>query len=261
MAHIGAYDKTAVWFAGLAPNQAAEARLFCFPYAGLGTSAYRGWAGAFGSALDVCPVQLPGRESRHHEPPFRRMDDLLDAVLEALAPYCDVPCAIVGHSLGAVIAYELARRLPASTDLRRVFVSARRAPHLPDRQPAISHLADAQFLAEVQRRYAGIPTAILEAPDLLQLLLPRLRADLELLETHAHRSGDPLRCAISVFGGLQDPTVTRTELDAWSVHSASGVRLRMVPGPHLFLQEQRSALLTAVAEDLGLPGAAPRARA
>jgi len=184
------------------------------------------------------------------------MGDLVGATLDALTPFVDVPFALMGHSLGAAVAFELARQLPAGLPLQRLFVSARRAPHVPDRQPAISHLPADQFLAEVQRRYDGIPSAVLESTDLLELLLPRLRADLELLETHSFTPASPVDCPISVFGGTRDPGVSLADLDGWREHTRVGVRIRMFDGPHLFLQSQRGALLTAIAADLGLEWAA-----
>jgi surfactin synthase thioesterase subunit len=241
---------SAKWFSGGQPNPAARLRLFCFPYAGLGTSAFRGWSGALGPDVDVCPVQLPGRESRQAEPPFTRIEPLADAAAAALAPHLDVPFALLGHSMGGLIAFELARRLDAAP--RHLFVSARRAPHLPERLPPIAHLPNGQFVEAVQRRYAGIPAAVAESPDLLELLLPRLRADFEVLETYAYAASDPVACPISVFGGLEDATVTASDLDAWRAHTSGRLRTRMLPGPHLFLQGQRDAMLAAVAEDLGL---------
>jgi surfactin synthase thioesterase subunit len=109
----------------------------------------------------------------------------------------------------------------------------------------------------VQRKYAGIPDAILAAPDLLDLLLPRLRADFELLESYQYSPGGPLACPISVFGGRQDRTVTPAELHAWDQHSSAPTVVRMVDGPHLFLQPQRAVLLAAIQEDLALGCAAP----
>lgn len=252
MAQIPGSDRYLPWFAGKAPAAAPRLRLFCFPYAGLGTSAFRGWATLFPAGVDVLPVQFPGRESRHHEPPVRRMNELAAATFEAVAPFTDVPFAFVGHSLGAAVAYEVARLLPPGAPLQRLVVSARRAPHLPDRQSPISHLPTEQFLPEVCRRYDGIPAAVLESPDLLELLLPRLRADLELLETYAFTGGEPLGCPISVFGGTHDSGVPAADLDGWRQHTRAAVTIRMVDGPHLFLQTQRAALAASIAADLGL---------
>lgn len=243
---------TTLWFAGRSPSPTAHFRVFCFPYAGLGTSVFRRWTGALGDGVDFCPVQLPGRESRMREEPFRRMDVLIDAAEDALEPYLDVPFAIFGHSLGALIAFELARRFGAHPMLRRLFVSARRAPHLNDPSPDIAHLPDQEFIDEVQRRYGGIPAAVLQCQDLLDLLLRHLRADFELLETFEFCGGSPLPCPISIFGGRRDTTIAEPELRAWQVHTAAGVRLRMFDDGHLYLQEQRDALIEGIRHDLGI---------
>ena len=254
MAQTQVLDHSLAWFAGRQPASSARVRLFCFPYAGLGVSAFRGWAEAFPADVDVLPVQLPGRESRHHEPPFRRMDFLTQAVSAAIRPFLDVPFALMGHSLGGAVAFEVARQLPPGAPLRRVFISARRAPHLSDPQAPIAHLPDAQFIEAVQLRYSGIPAAVLAEPELLMLLLPRLRADLEVLEQYEFRPGRPLGCPISVYGGADDPTVTRGDLDAWQQHTSAGASVRLFPGPHLFLLEQRAAIVSSIVSELGVAG-------
>jgi medium-chain acyl-[acyl-carrier-protein] hydrolase len=218
------------------PDPAARLRLFCFPYAGLGASVYRSWAGALGTSVDVLAVQLPGRETRQFE-----------------TPCLDVPFVLFGHSMGGALVFEIASRLRDQAGLQRVFVSARRAPHLSDPLPPVCHLSDPEFVTAIQRRYAGIPQEVLDSPDLLELLLPRLRADFELLETYRSDSPRPLPCPLSVFGGVADTTVKRAELEAWEAYSGGQFRLRMFDGGHLFLQAQRDALVAAVAEDLGLP--------
>ncbi len=257
MANSTGVDNTR-WFTGRAACPHAAARVFCFPYAGAGASVFRSWVGSLGSRVEFCPVQLPGRETRDREQPFRRMDLLLDALGDALNPLLDVPFAFFGHSLGAVISFELARRFGPHPLMRRLFVSARRAPHLPDGMPAISHLADEQFVNAVQQRYAGIPEPILACPELLSLLLPRVRADFELLETHAFTPGDALACPISVFGGRQDFSVSEAMLNAWQQHTRGPVRVRVLEGDHLFLQDRRSDLIAAIATDLRLADAALR---
>jgi len=236
------------WIPGLAPNASARLRLFCFPYAGIGVSSYRTWKAAL-PGVDICPVQLPGRESRHNESPLSRMEALVDAAADGLRPYMDVPFAFFGHSMGALVAYELARAID-DPNLKHLFVSARRAPHIADPFPAITALPSAEFVAKIQQRYGGIPAAVLAAEDLLELLLPRLRADFEVLENYTYRPGRRLTCDISVFGGNQD-TVTEADLRAWQEHTTGAVRVRMLDAGHLYLDSQRDALLRAVAADLG----------
>lgn len=240
------------WFGGRAPRGAAALRLFCFPYAGLGTSVFRPWLDAFGPAVDVCPVQLPGRESRQDEPPYARMEPLVEDAFDAIAPYCGAPFAFFGHSLGALVAFELARRFHGGAPLQHLFVSARRAPHLPERLSPLYQLPHDRLVETVQARYDGIPRAVLECPEVMALLVPRLRADFEVLDTWSYRASPPLACPISVFGGSSDATVQPFELDAWREHTSGPFHLRMLPGPHLFLQSAAAPLRAAIARDLGV---------
>ena len=239
------------WIPGRSVTSTAPFRLFCFPYAGIGVSAYRSWGLSLGSDVEICPVQLPGRESRQHETPLTSIDTMVDEVADGLRPYMNVPFALFGHSMGGLLAFELARRLKGNANIRRLFVSARRAPHLTEPLPAIASLSSPDFVAIVQQRYGGIPPAVLACEDLLELLLPRLRADFQALETYEFRSADPLSCGISVFGGRQD-TVSDSDLRAWGTHTAGGIRVRMVDAGHLYLESRRDVLLKAIADDLAI---------
>lgn len=236
------------WIDSRALSTKARVRVFCFPYAGGGTSVFRSWGKTFGD-IEICPVQLPGRESRHHEPAFSDMGALADAAHAALLPYLDVPFAFFGHSFGALVAFELARRTRKNSGLRRVFVSARRAAHLNEPRPPIAHLSNAEFAAAVQERYGGIPQAVFDAQDLLELLLPRLRADFQVLESYECGRGEPLPVGISVFGGRQD-VLPDEDLHAWAVHTTADLEVRMLSGGHLYLESHRSELLNAIADDL-----------
>jgi surfactin synthase thioesterase subunit len=243
------------WLAFAHPSFGARFRLFCFPHAGLGASVFRTWVGALHPDVDICPVQFPGRESRQLEVPFTSMADLADAAAEALRPYADVPFALLGHSMGALAAFEVAQRLDETTTPAHLFVSARRAPHMPDRLPPLGALDDKTFVDEIQRRYGGIPAPVLECEDLLAMLLPRLRADVATLEGYAFRARRVLHCPISVFGGDGDPTVSVEDLEGWREHSRRDVRVRLLRGGHLFLQQHRDTLLRCIRADLGIASA------
>ncbi len=218
-------------------------------------SAYRSWVSASGPDLEICPVQLPGRESRHDETPFQRMDALAEATIEGLRPYLDVPFAFFGHSLGALVAFEVARRVGPDPLLRRLFVSARRAPHLKDPQAPIAHLPNGAFVATVQQRYGGIPSAVLECSDLMEILIPRLRADFEVLESYRYRASEPLPCGISVFGGDAD-SIDEPDLRQWDAYTSSAIQLRTLSAGHLYLESRRGELLEAITQDLAFEGRA-----
>ncbi len=240
------------WIAFAKPRPRARLRLFCFPFAGGGATAYRGWSEQLPETLEVMPVELPGRASRFRERPYRRLDDLLDGLIEGLAGELDKPFAFFGHSMGALIGFELARRLRKEglAQPRWLFVSARRAPQLPPKEDDVYYdLPEAEFIAKL-RELNGTPEEVLAHPELMQMMLPLLRADFELNETLVYREEAALDCPISAFGGLADVEVPRENLESWSVHTNSGFRLRMVEGDHFFLAQAGTGLFRALHEDL-----------
>jgi medium-chain acyl-[acyl-carrier-protein] hydrolase len=243
---------SSAWVFRLRRPQAPRLRLFCLPYAGGSAAVYRAWPGALPSQIEVCAVRLPGREARLAEPPFTRSADLVAALAEGLAPLLDLPYALLGHSMGAVAAFELARHLRRTQGRlpTRLFVSGARAPERPNPDPPISHLGDAEFVDEVRRRYDAIPGAVLDNPELVQLVLPSLRADFSMFEGYAYQDEPPLECPISVFGGIDDPRVGADDVSAWRPHTASDFSVRMFPGDHFFIHAAEAAVQRAVAEDL-----------
>jgi medium-chain acyl-[acyl-carrier-protein] hydrolase len=245
------------WVLGGRPLRRAR-RLFCIPYAGGAASAYRGWAEGLPDDVDVCAVQLPGRGARFREAPFRNMADLVPALAEGLLPLLDLPFALFGHSMGAVVAFELARELRrrGGRPPALLALSGHQAPPRPDPKPPISHLPDEEFLAEVQTRYDGIPPEVLAEEELLQLLLPVLRADVQLLESYTYVQEAPLDCPISCFGGEDDPHVSLADLEAWGDETRGPLRVRTFPGGHFFVESARDEVLRALRRDLA-PSSSP----
>jgi medium-chain acyl-[acyl-carrier-protein] hydrolase len=241
------------WIVRFRPDEAAGVRLFCFHHAGGGASAYRPWVDRLPPDLELCAVQLPGREGRLRERPFQRMAEMIPVVTRAIEPLLDRPFVLFGHSLGGMLAFETARELvrsgaPAPAHL---FVSGRRAPTSPERDPRVSLLPDERLIEEVRRRWDGIPAAVLEEPELLELLLPTLRADLTLVESYLYGPGSALDCPLSCFGGMADPSTSPVELARWRDHTSGPFSLRMFSGAHFFVQSAREQVLAAVQEDLG----------
>jgi medium-chain acyl-[acyl-carrier-protein] hydrolase len=239
------------WVTCPRPNPQARLRLFCFPYAGGGASLFRTWADDLPPAVEVCPIQLPGRENRFIEPRYTHVAPLIAALGEALHPYLDKPCALFGHSMGALIAFELARYLRQRDGFipERLFVAAHRAPQLPYRRPPLHPLPDPAFTAAL-RRLNGTPPGVLEHVELWELMLPLLRADFTLAETYTYTPDEPLTCPISAFGGMGDHEVDWEDIAAWSEQTRGSFTLRMLTGDHFFLHSARTLLLPAISQDL-----------
>ena len=229
----------------------ARLRLFCFPYAGGGAGIFRTWSDALPPTVEVCAVQLPGREWRIRETPFNDLIPLVQTLVPVLRPYFDIPFTFFGHSMGALIGFELARRLSTHEGRGPVhlFVSGCRAPQLPDPGPPIHALPRAAFVSEL-RRLNGTPEEVLGNLELMQLLLPTLRADFALCETYVYSPQLPLDSSISAFGGLQDAEVSHEELALWREQTRSSFTLRLFPGDHFFLHNVLSLMLQAVSQDL-----------
>jgi medium-chain acyl-[acyl-carrier-protein] hydrolase len=234
----------------LGVRAAPRRRLFCLPYAGGGVATYRLWHKSLPDDIEVVAAQLAGREARLREAPVTSIAAMVDAVLPAIMNASDLPYALFGHSMGALVAYELAGVLEAQgvRAPSHLFVSARRPPDEPDPRPPVHAMPEAAFLDEVQRRYGAIPAAVLEERELMDLLLPTLRADLQAVETYAPRAGmDRIACPVHVYGGDLDTHPHPAQLPAWDRAAAGPVRVRVFPGDHFYINTQRDALLADVA--------------
>jgi medium-chain acyl-[acyl-carrier-protein] hydrolase len=239
------------WIPARKPKPKTRLRLFCFPYAGASASIFRHWSEALPAEVEVCPIQLPGRGTRLTEPPFIQLSPLVDALAQAVAPLLDKPFAFFGHSLGALIGFELARRLRGQYGAHpaRLLVSALRAPQLPGRGAPIHALPEGEFIAEL-RRLNGTPMAVLDHKELMEIMLPLLRADFALYEKYEYSPEPPLNCPISAFGGMQDCRVRESDLAAWRVQTNVSFSLRMFPGDHFFWTQP--LLLQAIFRELEL---------
>jgi medium-chain acyl-[acyl-carrier-protein] hydrolase len=200
----------------------------------------------------VWAVQLPGRGSRWRDSPICTIPELVDALIPVLLPHLRRPFAFFGHSMGAVLASEVTRTLAKreSTAPHHLFVSSRRPPHMLGSETNLHTLPDKEFINEIDRRYGGVPGELLDSADLLKLLVPVLRADIAALETFRPSKGAALPCPVSAFGGVQDPQVPRNHLEAWRDQTDGTFRVRIFPGGHFYLNQQRGALLGEIAATL-----------
>jgi medium-chain acyl-[acyl-carrier-protein] hydrolase len=242
---------TTPWLNFFQHNPKASLRLFCFPYAGGAASIFRNWADHLPADIELCPVQLPGRGARMREAPFVKVPGLITALCQELLPYLDKPFVFFGHSLGALIGFELAGKLSQDYQLEplHLFVSGRRAPQVPDTRPNTYDLPEEEFVKEL-RRLNGTPTEVLDQPELLQLITPTLRADFELCETYEYLTRPPLTCPITALGGLYDEDVPREQLEPWREHTSASFSLKMLPGDHFFVHSAESMLLQILALEL-----------
>ncbi len=245
-------DTTAPWFVCLRPAPQARLRLFCFPYAGGGAPLFRNWPDGL-PGVEVWAAQLPGRGSRFREKALTAMPPLVQALAAHFAPDEDArPYAFFGHSMGGRLAFELTRALRRQGRMlpARLFVSACPAPQLAPERPPIHSLPQAAFLAELARRN-GIPQELLAEQELLDLLLPMVRADFMAYETAVYESEPPLprTCPIHAFGGVDDPLVSREALAAWQEQTAGTFQLSFFAGDHFFLRTAERELLGVVGRD------------
>jgi medium-chain acyl-[acyl-carrier-protein] hydrolase len=233
-------------------RDSARLRLFCIPFAGGGSSFYSPWQAAFPDEIEVCALELPGRRRRVSEPPFRRAGPLVAAMADGLAPYLGLPFALFGHSMGGLLAFELARTLHRTSGLapRALFLSAVGAPHLRRTRRPLWNLPDADFLEEV-RAYGGIPEEALAEPGLMEMFLPALRADFEIFDTYELEGGEPVDCPVYLYGGEQDPFVAPACLAAWIDVVPNVVSAKFFSGGHFYLSDHREALTEAIARALG----------
>ena len=227
------------WFR-VQPDPRARVRLFCFPYAGGGSAIFRQWGSEFRYPIELVPALLPAREGRIREPGYTRLDKMVETLAREISPYLDKPFAFFGHSMGAIIGFELARLLRDERGLEpeHLFVSGRRSPRIPRRDLYIHDLPEAEFVVEIEKMN-GTPREVLEHQELMALLIPMLRADFAVCHSYVYEPGKPLRCPITVFGGTRDEEAPRDELEAWCKETTGECNVQMLEGDHFFINERR----------------------
>jgi medium-chain acyl-[acyl-carrier-protein] hydrolase len=238
------------WIPYRRPNRYPRLRLFCFPYAGGSASVFRAWVNSFPQEIDICPIQYPGREKRIIESPFTSIEPLIDELANVLLPELDIPFAFFGHSLGALISFELARRLQRKgISPVQLFVSSYHAPGIAKRKAPMHLLPDTEFVERL-REYNGTPDAVLQNSELMKVLLPTLRADFALHETYVYSSGVPLTCPISAFGGIKDLEVKSNDLKLWKEQTIDSFKLQMFQGDHFYIHNNDKGLINAIVKNV-----------
>jgi medium-chain acyl-[acyl-carrier-protein] hydrolase len=226
-------------------------RLFCFPFAGAGASIYSNWHRYLPKNFEVCPIQLPGREERLSEKPIVDIMSMVAELGEILKPYLAQPFALFGHSMGALICFELTRhlrklKLPMPESL---FISGRPAPQLQQTKPLTYNLPDLEFIEEL-RKIQGTPEPVLQNNELMELLIPLLRADFELCQTYQYIHEPPLNCPFFIFGGFADSYVSQESLVYWQDQTTYPIQLKMFEGDHFFITNNQLSLLQTISKYL-----------
>jgi len=233
------------WFGIPLPNPDASLRLLCFPYAGAGSSMFQSWAPLLSPKIELSLIHFPGRDKRIREPLYTDLSNLVEEIGDTLLPLLDRPFAFFGHSMGDLVSFEVARYLDRRYGLQAkcLFLSARRAPHLPDPYSNIYLLPEKDFLETAENLYGKLPDIVKQDREILQLFVNIMRADLTMTCRYQYHHGPPLQCPLVVFGGMQDPSVAEHELKAWQEHTAARFELIMFPGDHFFIHGARMGLL------------------
>ena len=240
---------SARWLSRRRAHPRPAVRLYCFPHSGGAAGEYLRWADHLPD-IEVTGVNLPGRGARFDEQPYTDLRQLVDALVDEVG--FDPPFVLFGHSLGALVAYEVAQELRRRDGMRpaRLVLSAYPPPHVPRQVPPVRHLDDERFLAAMGGFYGGLPGELLADRDLLELILPAFRADVTMLETYEYRPRPPLDVPLDVVGGQGD-RFGPAELAQWRRYTTAGFGIHQLPGDHFYFRDRPEPLMELLRAWLG----------
>ncbi|MEV8379011.1 alpha/beta fold hydrolase [Kribbella sp. NPDC056861] len=239
-----------VWIRRPEPLESARVRLVCLPHAGGAAEFFHGWTGLLAPGIEVAAAQYPGHGDRRAEPCLEQLADLVTAIATAVRPLADRPIALFGHSLGALVAYEVARLLEPSVQLAHLFVSGRHAPgeHVADDL----HEQDDDALIRDVLRLGGTKPELFSSPELRSFFLPAIRSGYRVGGTYTWSPGPEPSCPITALRGADDPEVSYQQLERWAAHSTGDFAVREFAGEHFYLTEAKSELITLISASLQL---------
>ncbi|WP_026101257.1 thioesterase II family protein [Synechococcus sp. PCC 7336] len=241
-----------LWIIRPKPNERARVRLYCFPFAGGAASIFHTWPHLFPTDIELCAIELPGRGRRIKEPLVKRLAPLVEATAAALQPDLDRPFAFFGHSMGALLCFELTRCLRRHNQPlpKLLAVSGRKSPQLSTSPPFIHTLPEPEFWAAI-KQLGGTARAVFENEEMRQLFFPIMRADFTMIETYAYVPEARLDCAIAAYAGCRDPEVSQEQLEAWKMQTSKSFSMELFPGDHFYIDSSLKVLVNSLANQIG----------
>lgn len=243
---------TSNWLVELNQHRQPQFRIFCFPYAGGGPSVFRNWKTLLPPQAGGFSLHYPGRESRFSEPFIQDFSTLVSYATQAIEPFAEEAFVLFGHSLGALLAFETARKLEQQGHIPKLLiVSGRQCPTTPSKRKPISHLPEQDFLQEMAT-YNGTPAQVLANQELMELLSPMIRADFYLAEHYKFQeNGRLLSCPILALASRQDTWISPEAVASWSKFTKGGFDSKWFEGDHFYLNHQSEVLIQCIMENVG----------
>lgn len=238
------------WLVTHNPLPNPRLRLFCFPYSGGAAHIFAKWPDRLAKDIEVVAIQPPGRSNRFTEPLVTDMEHMVAGALPAIREKLDRPFALFGHSLGAAVAFEVCHALEKEGHRPQLLIpSGRNAPHVKSDKKPLHQLSETDFIAEI-KTYNGTPTEVIENPELMELMVPILKADFGISETYGFSSGTLLQTPIAALGGTEDPHVQEAGVQGWQQYTEGEFRSHILNGDHFFLHGEATGFFQKLNEFL-----------